>query len=232
MPLENAHSLVFKVPDGWFAEGAHYEFRMAYPFSSYTYRTKSIVVKVFDAAPRLISSPLVTATSAVIHVMWTPPEYFSNLIGYFMQIYESLPRGVRRAALNEKLIGGLTLSLIQTSPSIGCTESPELPCLTPFTNYRIAVPAIRDDGTDDPFSTVASTKEIALPFSIMASTGETAPSFSSTFRVTLSAYGLAVSRSCSSKHLLSQRRMMRFLPKTSIKASSGVQPMRRAHSII
>jgi hypothetical protein len=115
MPLENAHSLVFKVPDGWFAEGAHYEFRMAYPFSSYTYRTNSIVVKVFDAASRLISSPLVTATSASILVMWTPPEYFSNLIDYFVQIYESLHQGARRGAENEMLLDELTLSLLQTA---------------------------------------------------------------------------------------------------------------------
>jgi hypothetical protein len=158
MVFENAHSLVFKVRKHWLQEGVIYEFRMAHPFSSYTYRSNSLVVKTFDVAPRLISSPLVTATSASIHVMWTPPEYSSNLIGYIMQIYESPLQDPRRGATNETLIDELTLSLLQNSLSIDCAESTELPCLTPFTNYRIAVPAIRDDGTDDPFSSVASTK--------------------------------------------------------------------------
>ena len=157
MVFENAHSLVFKVPKEWLAEGAYYEFRMAYPFSSYTYRTNSLVVKTFDASSTYVTSVMWTSTHERIDVAWQAPEYSAGLIGYDVRVsylFEGNGDLLNPSWVSSELtvLGRTQVDLASTSLTIGCNAAGArlIACLSVFTVYYVEISVIREGGTDEP----------------------------------------------------------------------------------
>ena len=157
MVFDNARSLVFKVPKQWLADGTYYEFRMAYPFLSYTYRTNSLVVKTFDASSPFVSSVTWTSTHDEITLNWKAPEYSSGLIGYKIRVlYQQEGNGDQLnpswTASELTVLGEAKVDLGTTSVTIGCNAaSAQLTeCLATYTIYYVEVSVIREDGIDEP----------------------------------------------------------------------------------
>ena len=157
MVFDSADSLVFKVPKILLAEGAHYEFRMAYPFTSYTYRTNSIIVKTFDASSSFVSSVTWTSTHNEIKLSWKAPEHSAGLIGYKVRVlYQQEGNGDQLnpswTASELTALGETQVDLATTSATIGCdAASAQLTeCLATYTIYYVEVSVIREGGTDEP----------------------------------------------------------------------------------
>ena len=157
MVFDNEYSLVFKVPKEWLVDGAFYEFQMAYPFSSYTYRTNSIVVKTFDASSPFVSSVTWTSTHDEIKLSWKAPEHAAGLIGYKVRaLYQQEGNGDQLmpswTASELTVLGETQVDLTTTSVTIGCnTASAQLTeCLATYTIYYVEVSVIREGGTDAP----------------------------------------------------------------------------------
>ena len=167
MVFENAQSLSLQVPKTWLAEGAHYEFRMAYPFSSYTYRTNSLVVKTFDAASSFVSSVTWVATHDRIDLMWEAPEHSEGLVGYEIRVlYEQEGNGDELnpswTASELTVLGSTQVDLTSTSLVIGCNAAGAKlrACLSVYTIYYAEISVIRERGTDEPRHFYMSTTHV------------------------------------------------------------------------
>ena len=157
MTFESGNTRVFKVPKEWLEEGAHYEFRMAYPFLHYTYLTNSLVVKTFDASSPFVSSVTWMATHERMELTWKAPEHSAGLIGYDVRIlYKAKGNGDLLSPLwvpsELTVLGQTQVDLISRVVTIGCrTEGSKLSvCLTPFTIYYVELSVIREGGADAP----------------------------------------------------------------------------------
>ena len=157
MVFDNARSLLFKVPKQLLVDGAYYEFRMAYPFSSHTYRTNSIVVKTFDASSPFVSSVTWTSTHDEITLSWKAPEHSAGLIGYKIRVlYDEEGNGDHLdpswTASELTVLGTTQVDLGTTSVTIGCNAATAqlTECLATYTIYYVEVSVIREGGADEP----------------------------------------------------------------------------------
>ena len=157
MVFDNARSLLFKVPMQWLVDGTFYEFRMAHPSTSYTYRSNSLVVKTFDASSPLVSSVAWTSTHDEIKLSWKAPEHSAGLIGYEIRVlYDEEGNGDHLdpswTASELTALGETQVDLATTSVTIGCnTASARLTeCLATYTIYYVEISVIREGGTDEP----------------------------------------------------------------------------------
>ena len=153
----------FTVPNSVLVPGAHYEFRLGFPFPSYTYYTNTLVAKVFDAESPFVSGVEVAATDVLSTVSWSPPEYSVGVVGYRVAImYKTLGNGPISnpkwtAADNLQLVSSKDLSLTQTSIRLGCTDVSSPSCLVAFTTYLVQISVIRQSGVDSAKSVYFST---------------------------------------------------------------------------
>ena len=165
--FDSEYFLIINVPNAWLEKSTFYEFRMVYPFARYTSRTNTLAVKTFGAMPRLVSNLRSESTASSISLNWSPPEFGSSLVGYDLRVFQGQPvAGLlrREAAANDTLIARLSLPLTQSSLAIDCNAL-NIPCLIAYTQYRITIAAVRELGTDEPFTFVTSTRETAPDFS-------------------------------------------------------------------
>jgi hypothetical protein len=157
MVFENSHARTFEVPKKWLEEGVHYEFRMAYPFSSYTYRTNSLVVKTFDSTSPYVSSVVWSSTHERIYIDWEAPEYSEGLIGYRVNVSYLIEGNgdvlhPHWSTSDLTVVGHADLSLTSTSATIGChVDSAAITvCLFGYTMYYVEISVIRESGVDAP----------------------------------------------------------------------------------
>ena len=168
MSFENAITHQFTVPQHALIAGAYYEFRLGYPFESYTYYTNSLFAKTFDASSPFVNNVQTWSIDTMLSVSWGEPEYSDGIIGYKVSIwYQQVGNaGMSHAQQwNTSTLSAVTvfdLSLAQTSFMYGCTDLSASDCLSPFTTYVVGVAVIREGVTDVPEYIYVSTRATAL----------------------------------------------------------------------
>ena len=168
MSFENAITHQFTVPQHALIAGAYYEFRLGYPFESYTYYTNSMFTKTFDASSPFVNNVQTWSIDTMLSVSWGEPEYSDGIVGYNVSIWYAQigNAGIARAqtwnisTLN--LVTSFDLTLAQTSFVYGCTALGASDCLWPFTTYVVGVSVIRQTGVDVPEYIYVSTMATAV----------------------------------------------------------------------
>ena len=144
----------FMVPSSVLTAGAHYEFRLGFPFPSYTYYTNTLIAKVFDANSPFVNSVGTAASDVLSTVSWGAPEYSVGIVGYRVALlYKAVGNGdvvnpQWTAADNLRLVSSNDLPLTQTSIALGCTDVSSSSCLAAFTTYLVQISVIRQSGVD------------------------------------------------------------------------------------
>ena len=175
MSFENAITHQFTVPQHALIAGAYYEFRLGYPFESYTYYTNSMFTKTFDASSPFVNNVQTWSIDTILSVSWGEPAYSDGIVGYSVSIwYEQIGNaGIARAqawnvsTLN--LVTSFDLTLAQTSFVYGCTALGASDCLWPFTTYVVGVSVIRQTGVDVPEYIYVSTMATFANFPVSPS---------------------------------------------------------------
>jgi serine/threonine protein kinase len=109
-----------------------------------------------------VSGVLTSSLSSSVSIRWVEPEFSSSLIGYVLRLFQgySAADTMRRETPAETLIVMLTIPFTQRSIDLNCTHLLQVPCLIPFTNYRVEISALREEGIDLPLSIFVSTREV------------------------------------------------------------------------
>ena len=158
----------FVVPAHVLTAGAHYEFRLGFPFPSYTYYTNTLIAKVFDANSPFVNSVGTAASDVLSTVSWGAPEYSVGIVGYRVALlYKAVGNGdvvnpQWTAADNLQLVSSNDLPLTQTSIVLGCTDVSSSSCLAAFTTYLVQISVIRQSGVDSAKSVYFSTLHTQL----------------------------------------------------------------------
>ena len=158
----------FVVPAHVLTAGAHYEFRLGFPFPSYTYYTNTLIAKVFDANSPFVNSVGTAASDVLSTVSWGAPEYSVGIVGYRVALlYKAAGNGdvvnpQWTAADNLQLVSSNDLPLTQTSIALGCTDVSSSSCLAAFTTYLVQISVIRQSGVDSAKSVYFSTLHTQL----------------------------------------------------------------------
>ena len=166
--FENAYARAFTVPLSVLAAGAYYEFRLGFPFPTYTSYTDTIVAKTFDSSSPFINSVVTSSTNSSISVSWGAPEYSDGAVGYSVRIYYKVignGNGKSRHwdVSQVTLAASLSFGLSQTSFSFGCDSGSNVDCLSPFTVYRVDISVIRQSGAGSPVSVYVTTAKTVVP---------------------------------------------------------------------
>ena len=168
MAFPNALSHEFTVPRSVLQDGVQYEFRLGFPFTSYTFYTNTLVAKTFDANSPFVNSVKIVPNDVIASISWKAPEYNDGIVGYHVGLfYQVLGNGgVKNLAVNTT--SGLTqvlsvdLPLTQTSITVGCTDLSSSTCLVAYTTYLVQLSVIRQAGTDSPKSVSFATTPMVL----------------------------------------------------------------------
>ena len=177
MIFEDARTLQFLIPKEALIDGMSYEFRLGFPFPTYTFYTNTIVAKTFDASSPFVSHVQTSSTNSSISVSWDAPEYSDGIVGYSVAIlFKTLGNGGSKHLSwhNSDLtnLATLDLALTQTSLTYSCSSG-EMSCITPYTTFKVEISVIRETGQDTPTSVFVATsrtvieaehKDIALYF--------------------------------------------------------------------
>lgn len=168
MVFPNAHTLEFTVPAHVLLPGKHYEFRLGFAFSTYTYYTNQVVAKTFDSSSPFVSHVQMMSTSNSITVSWLEPEYAEHIIGYSLRVlYNQLGNGdaTNYRQWNVSMLSvfdSRSLTLSQTSQTITCSSTVSSRCLSPFTTYVLEIAVIRETGHDMPSYYYVSTQKVPV----------------------------------------------------------------------
>ena len=168
MSFMSATAQQFIVPASTLAAGVFYEFRLGFPFPSYTYYTNTLIAKTFDATSPFVNSLSVNPTDVFATASWHEPEYNSGLVGYRVALfYKQIGNGAisnPQWASDPQLtsVVSLTLPLTQTSVDFGCSDRASASCLPVFTTYLLQISVVRQSGTDSPRSFYFATKPAAI----------------------------------------------------------------------
>ena len=164
----------FMVPSSVLTAGAYYEFRLGFPFLSYTYYTDTLIAKVFDANSPFVNSVNVVASDVLSTVSWEAPEYSVGIVGYRVALlYKIVGNGdianpQWTADDNLQLVSSSDLPLTQTFMTLGCTSAADVsssstsPCLVAFTTYLVQISVIRQSGVDSAKNVYFSTLHTQL----------------------------------------------------------------------
>jgi hypothetical protein len=155
MVFSNSHALDFKVLAAYLTVGRYYEFRLGFPYSSYTYFTNSLFVKTYDASSPFVSRVQLSSTNASITVSWVAPEYADGIVGYRLQVLYS---GTGNGALTNSQWSASALKVFvlidvpfsSTRRTITCVNGTASACLSSFTKYVVSIAVIRQVGADSP----------------------------------------------------------------------------------
>jgi hypothetical protein len=169
MVFPNSHALEFKVPIAYLTAGTYYEFRLGFPYSTYTYFTNSLFAKTYDASSPFVSRVQLSSTNASISVSWVAPEYADGIVGYRLQV---LSNGTSNGALTNpqwtvsalNVFSSTDVPLSSTSRTITCNDASVSACLNSFTAYVVSIAVIRQRGAEKPtvfYVTTAKTVVIA-----------------------------------------------------------------------
>ena len=168
MSFSNGLSHEFTVPNSVLRPGTYYEFRLGFPFQTYTFYSNELVAKTYDANSPFVSNVGVVPKDVIASALWRQPEYSDGIVGYQVTLWYdeagngavSTLQGKSTSALKQVLSS--SLPLIQTSVTIGCTDLTSSLCLLPYTTYLLQIAVIRQAGTDSPKNTYFTTKPILL----------------------------------------------------------------------
>ena len=159
----------FTVPSSVLVAGAYYEFRLGFPFPSYTYYTNTLIAKVFDASSPFVNSVAIEAGDVLSTVSWSAPEYSVGLVGYRVALlYKAAGNGYMvnpqwTAADSLQLVSSSDVPLTQTSIELGCRDvSLSSSCLVAFTTYLVQISVIRQSGVDNAKNAYFSTLHTQL----------------------------------------------------------------------
>jgi len=164
MVFENSHTLEFLVPRSALVDGTHYEFRLGYPFSEYTFYTNTLIAKTFDSNSPFVSNIVTSSTNSSIKMSWIQPEYSDGLLGYKVDILY-LVGGNGQLTNPQWNVSTLTLaysyrlSLTDLSLVQGCGADGVTGCLIPYTTYLVQISVIRESGVDKPKAIYVSTSQ-------------------------------------------------------------------------
>ena len=168
MSFTNGLSHEFTVPNSVLRSGTNYEFRLGFPFQTYTFYSNELVAKTYDANSPFVSNVAVDPKDVIVSASWRQPEYSDGIVGYQVTLWYdeagngavSTLQGKSSSALKQVLSSSLPLT--QTSVAIGCTDLTSSMCLHPYTTYLLQVAVIRQAGTDGPKNAYFTTKPILL----------------------------------------------------------------------
>jgi len=131
-------------------DNTYYEFRLGFPFPTYTYYTNSLVAKTYSTNAKYIVSYTLTPTNTSVIANWETPEYTIGLLSIDVQIFTF---GVG----NGRLINHTNLNISQgvvafyqqlpafsTMTVFGCNDTDSDDCLEPYTLYCFLGLIIRD----------------------------------------------------------------------------------------
>ena len=158
----------FTVPSHVLDPGAYYEFRLGFPFPSYTYYTNTLITKAFDSNSPFVNSVGAVASDVLSTVSWSAPEYSVGIVGYRVALlYKAAGNGDLvspqwTASDNLQLVSSNDLPLTQTSITLGCTDVSLSSCLVAFTTYLVQISVIRQSGVDSAKNVYFSTLHTQL----------------------------------------------------------------------
>ena len=159
----------FTVPVYVLTAGAYYEFRLGFPFPSYTYYTDTLIAKTFDAESPFVNSVEIVASDVLADVSWGAPEDGEGIVGYRVALlYKAVGNGDLvdprwTAADNLQLVSSADLPLTQTSVTLGCTDVlSSSSCLVAYTTYLVRIAVIRQSGVGGAKSVYFSTLQTQL----------------------------------------------------------------------
>ena len=164
MVFASGNAQQFLIPRDALNDGTYYEFRLGYPFPTYTFYTNTMIAKTFDVNSPFVNSLASTSLDTIVSVSWNAPEYGNELIEYAVSIYYSQ---LGNAGINDPqwgasgatLVTSFQLPLTQLSFTYGCTDLAAKDCLAPYTTYLISIAVIRTSGTDEPKAFYVSTQQ-------------------------------------------------------------------------
>ena len=154
----------FTIPAYALAAGVHYEFRLGFPFPTYTYYTDTLIAKTFDAGSPFVNSIEIVASDVLSTVSWRAPEYDEGIVGYRVALlYREIGNGDLvspqwlAAADGLQLVSSTDLPLTETSVTLGCADVLSSSCLVAYTTYLVQISVIRQSGVDSAKSVYFST---------------------------------------------------------------------------
>ena len=166
MVFANAETLEFTIPSHSLSVGTYYEFRLGFPFPTYTFYTNTIVAKTFDSRSPFVSGIISSSTNSSISMSWNPPEYSDGVIGYSIQIYyKSVGNGGghNRHWTSDQLISLSNFSLGVSQPDFVFTCDLSGSCLSAYTIYRIDISVNRQGSQGAAVSAFVSTLQTVVP---------------------------------------------------------------------
>ena len=163
MVFPNGNARQFTIPRYQLNDGTYYEFRLGYPFSTYTFYTNTMIAKTFDVNSPFVNSVVSSSLDTIISMSWGQPEYNTDLIGYSVSIYYKYLHNAGVAnptwrPSDSTLVTSFQLPLTQLSFTYGCIDLSAGDCLTPFTTYLVDIAVIRTTGQDNPKGVYVSTQ--------------------------------------------------------------------------
>ncbi len=156
VPFVNARTRQLKIPASQLEQGVYYQFRLGYPFATFTYYTNTLVAKTFDETSPFVSELSATSTSGSISVSWKQPEFSEGLFGYTIVLLQ-VDQDRRR---NTELFRD-QVSFVFGSYELDCLVNAEVPCLTPFSDYEVLITVLRESGLESQSSLSVRTLEVA-----------------------------------------------------------------------
>ena len=169
MVFENS-AQQFVVPQDVLLVGTYYEFRLGFPFPSYTYYTDSVVVMTFDSESPFVNNLVNSTTSTSISLSWEIPEYADGIFSYEVSYYvgDLGNGGVNNPSWNVSaltFLGMMQATLIDSTAVLGCPSGTGPSCLVPYTTYLVQVTVIRKAGPDAPLTVYIATAPTVPDFS-------------------------------------------------------------------
>ena len=163
MVFANGNTQQFLIPRSALSDGTYYEFRLGYPFPTYTFYTNTMIAKTFDVNSPFVNSIESSSLDTIFHMSWGAPEYSKNIIGYNVSIYHKQHGNAGATnptwgSVGSTLVTSFQLPLTQLSFSYGCTDLTANDCLTAFTTYLVQIAVIRTTGQDQPKNVYVSTQ--------------------------------------------------------------------------
>ena len=168
MVFQNPFTLEFTVLNEFLNPGTSYQFRLGFPFPSYTFYSNTLIAKTFDSNSPLVSYLTTSSTSSSIHASWEVPEYTNGIIGYRARIYVSAydNGGIENPTFDSStatIVQSADLSLSETSFTFGCSGNDTKNCLHPYTMYYIEIGVVHDGSGDSIKSFYVATQVYVAP---------------------------------------------------------------------